>query len=123
MHPSGATRPQALEAKPSTILTHVEEQIITAPTVAKKNISGSTPPTDTAVTFIPKPLTPKEKVEAITPKEEQNPSRPDKIPLLSPAFSHAGGYLPVAHRASKAPAKQNLELRHGRSSLRNLAVV
>lgn len=64
----------------------------------------------------PKPLTPKQKVEAITPPSEKissNTSGPAAEGMLSLKLQDVGGYLPIAHSARQAPARQNLELRHG----------
>ena len=64
----------------------------------------------------PKPLTPKQKVEAITPASEttsSNTGSPVIRSLLYLQRQNAGGCLPIAHRARQAPAQQSLELHHG----------
>lgn len=72
---------------------------------------------------IPKPLTPKEKIRAITPESgEDNKGHSVCSPRPGFQFYHTGGYLPLTYRANQAPAKQSLGLCHGRTSLRNVAV-
>lgn len=66
----------------------------------------------------PKPLTPKQKVKAITPASETTLSKiggPVSKGLLCLQLQNAGGCLPIAHCARQAPAQQSLELHHGGS--------
>lgn len=72
----------------------------------------------------PKPLTPREKMKAITCAADVKPSNTNRGTMFTAGhdiYRHVG-CLPIAHRASKAPATQTLELRHGQTSLRNVAV-
>ena len=76
------------------------------------------PPTATqkVVDDTPKPLTPREKMRAIAPAAERGAESEKSLPTtpsLIPAFS-SGGRLPSAFKVNKAPAKQHLELFHGK---------
>lgn len=67
----------------------------------------------------PKPLTPREKIEAITPRTEpafRNDIADAPSQELSRGLLYTGSYLSITHRASRAPATQSLELRHGKFS-------
>lgn len=72
-----------------------------------------------------KPLTAQEKMRAISTSAEENDEPSKSVNLLHSRVraAQASGCLPIAYRSGRAPAKQNLELCHGRSSLRNVAVV
>lgn len=111
-HPKDDPSPQTVEAiKP----------------VKKTNPPGSksSGPAKPAKAPVPKPLTPREKIYAITPEKAQTSTGAGNKatnPKLTVGLTKPGGCLPINHRASKAPAKQELELRHGLSSLRNVAV-
>lgn len=103
-HPKDAKKPQP-EAAPAEKVTSIAPR--------------SSAPAETVEAPAPKPLTPKEKIKAITPIEEQASSRTgDKAAImkLNLSLNQPGGCLPIDHRASKAPAKQELELRHGKSN-------
>jgi len=110
-HPKDATRPQISEApKLST-------------RAGSGEAAGSKPSSDSTKATLPKPLTPGEKIKAITHFDEAaSTSDKGKDLKLNLGFNKSAGCLPTNHRANKAPAKQELELCHGRTSLRNVAV-
>lgn len=65
---------------------------------------------------VPKPMTPREKVDAITPASDGKiNSGPSKTSIRTSGlgYLHAGSALVNTYQASRAPAKQALELRHG----------
>jgi hypothetical protein len=64
-----------------------------------------------------RPLTPREKIEAITPTVDKTSGDAEtnvSVKKSGRDLVFTGGHLPITHRASRAPARQSLELCHGK---------
>ncbi len=97
---------------------------LSTPKKAEATTPKPSAPAGTAKAPVGEPLTPKEKVEAITTaKYQTSSSKGKKAPISKPNLNHniAGGCFSIDLRASKAPAKQDLALRHGKSKFRSRA--